>query len=198
MTVITIMKTIGKVLLWVVLIALACLAVAFGASRYLVSKLDGRGTPAPTATNLLRYSSEDGLFFEYPDTFTLSSRTLHVAGHDWDELVLVPAGSTVPQNGEAPPVIAISVFQVPVGQSLESWVRTDARSNYQLSGNALASTTVGGEPALRYTHSGLYEADAVAVKHGTRIFLFEAEWADARSPLRQDFQNLLSTVEFQL
>jgi len=183
-----------KVVLAIAIVAVAALAY-WGFSVYLVSKLDGRGT-LPHSQNLQLYSSEDGISFKYPSTYVLSSHTQGNAEYQWDELVLLPGGAVVPQGGEAPPGITMSVFDVPSLISVAQWVKGDARSNYKLSGSALASTTVGGEDALYYTHSGLYEADAVAVRHGTKIFLFEGQWSDAQSPLRQDFANLLDTVQF--
>jgi len=90
-------------------------------------------------------------------------------------LVLLPKGYAPPQGGEAPPAISMSVFSNVEGLSLEQWIKGDNRSNFKLSQDGvLASTTVGGEPALAYTHSGLYETDAVVVSRRGKLFLFEA------------------------
>ncbi len=201
------MTTIIKWILIAIAVCVVGFAAAYGTSRYLANRLDGRGPSAPalqtqssnqTPTHFTsQYSSEDGLAFEYPEGYGLSSNTQTINDVTWQQLLLVPEQAVV-QDGEAPPAIAISVFPAPGGQSLGQWVRTDSRSNFKLSGSALASTTVGGEPALSYQYSGLYETDAVAVLHGGKIFLFEAGWLSASDPIRQDFQNILKTVHFTL
>ncbi len=198
------MNPIIKWILVALLVGVVGFAAAYGTSHYLASRLDGRGpgipapqSQTPTQNFASQYSSEDGLAFEYPEGYGLSSNTQTINDVTWQQLLLVPA-HTVVQDGEAPPAIAISVFPAPEGQSLGQWVRTDSRSNFKLSGSALASTTVGGESALSYQYSGLYETDAVTVLHSGKIFLFEAGWLSAHDPIRQDFQNILKTVHFTL
>lgn len=190
------MSTITRVILGIVVVCLVALGIAFAGARYLVGRLDGRGPQVP-AVELSRYSSEDGLMFMYPSSYQLSSRTAAAGSSTRDMLVLLPPGTVAPKNGEQPPAISISVFYN-VPENLEQWVGSDPRSNFALQGSDLASTTVGGEPALRYEHSGLYETDAVAVLHKGKIFLFEAQWLASHDAIRQDFQNILNTVHFEL
>lgn len=189
------MKAI-KIILWVLVAAVVCLGLAYGGSRYLVSRLDGTGGVHAPAVTLQQYSSEDGIMFQYPDTYLLSSRTEGNAERQWDALLLVPRGYESMQYTEGPPAISVSVFQNIEAAGLESWVRGDARSNVKLGDGTLTPGTVGGEPALFYTHTGLYETDAVAVAHRGRIFLFEAGWIASSDPIRADFQNILKTVQF--
>lgn len=171
--------------------------IAFAGARYLVSRLDGTGGVHAPQQHMLPYSSEDGVSFAYPDTYELSSRTEGTAERRWDVLLLVPAGYAAPQGGEGPPAISMDVFPNPEGLSLRQWVQGDARSNYKLSADgAITAGKVGGEEALFYTHSGLYEADAAAVMHGGKVFLFEAGSMSPDDAIRSDFSNLLKTVQF--
>ena len=154
------------------------------------------GIPA----GMLRYSFEEGVSFLYPDTYGLSSRTDGNGERSWDVLVLLPEGYVPPQNGEGPPAISVSVFSNVERYPLETWIKGDAKSNWKLAAPdaMLKNITVGGEPALAYRYSGLYETNAVAVARGGRLFLFEVGWLAPGDRIVGDFQNLLDTVEFTL
>ena len=195
------MSTVSKVILVVVALIVVSFGVAFMTSHYLVSKLDGTGgnkAPQEEQGQGELYSSEDGFSFFYPSDYELSSRTESAGGSQWDALVLLPKGYVPPQGGEGPPAITVSVFSNPEGLSLESWVKKDDRSNWKLAAdpNGLQSITVGGEPALAYRHSGLYETEAVAVAHSGKIFLFEGGWLTPQDKIVADFQNLVRTIYF--
>lgn len=188
------MSSILKILAGVLVIGALAYGVAFVTARYLASRLDGTHAPKP---HMMQYSSEDGVSFMYPATYELSSRTEGSAERRWDILLLLPAGYVPPQGGEGPPAISVGVFANPEGLGLEQWVRGDSRSNFKLSSDAaLAPATVGGMPAVAYAHSGLYEADAVAVAASGKIFLFEAGWHTPSDAIRTDFQSLIKTVQF--
>jgi len=177
-------------------LVLLVLVAAYGASRYLVSRLDGTGGVHSPTQQLERYSSEDGIMFEYPATYKLSSRTEGNTERQWDVLVLLPAGYEEVPYTEGPPALSMSVFQNVEALSLEAWVRGDARSNVKLSDGAITPGSIGGEPALFYRHTGLYETDTAVVAHKGKIFLFEAGWLNQDDAIRSDFQNLLRTVQF--
>lgn len=181
---------IGAIILVLIVVAFG---VAFGVSRYLVSKLDGQGT-VNNSNNLVQYSSEDGVSFMYPDTYELASQP--GAPGDGDTLVLLPKGTQIPEGGEGPPAITMTVIRNATS-SLEQWIRTDPRSNFHLSSDKLlAQTTVGGVNAYQYTHSGLYESDAFAVANKGKIYIFAAGWLSANDQIRTDLQRLVSSVQF--
>lgn len=154
-----------------------------------------------SAPELLQYSSEDGVQFLYPSNYVLRSRTEGTPERQWDILVLMDKedAAHIPENSEGSPVMIVSVFANPEKESLEQWVRGDARSNYKLSRDgSIASTTIGGEPGVTYQFSGLYEFDAVAVEHGDKIFLFEVSWMQTTDQIRRDFGKLMSSVTFTM
>lgn len=164
----------------------------------MAGRLDGTGGVSTPQTRMQQYASEDGVTFQYPDTYELSSRTVGNAEREWDVLVLLPKGYVAPQGGEGPPAISMSVFQNPEGMSLEAWVQGDARSNWKMivDERATRPTTVGGEPAIWYHYSGLYEVDSVAVAHGGRIYIFSGDWLEPNDTTRTDFNALIKTVQF--
>lgn len=182
----------AKILIAVVVVALA----AFVGSKFLVSKLDGTGTPAPQAqTDMLQYSSEDGYTFLYPDTYEISSYPGYPGEGDW--LVLAPP-YIPPQGGEGPPSISIHTFSLPPGIGLEEWIRSDSSrsTNFYLSDGTLTPTTIGGKPAFSFRYSGLYENDAAVATANGKAYLFNVGWLDANDQLRTNFYRLLETVEF--
>ena len=183
-------RTLG-IALAVIVLALA----TYAGSRYLAN---GLGSAALPQQHLIRYSSEEGVTFEYPDSYVLSSRTEGSAERRWDVLVLMPKGATLPQNGEGPPAITVGIYPNPEGLTLEQWVHGDARSNWKLiiDDRASTTTTVGDVPALWYHYSGLYEVDSVATVHGGKVFLFSVDWLDPQDTTREDFNRMLDTVTF--
>ncbi len=180
-------------------VALILIVAGLGAA-YLVSLNHERAlgevaTSTPEALN--QYSSEDGISFMYPTSYQLSSRHEGTAERSWDVLLLLPKGYVPPQGGEGPPAISVSVFDNVEKLPLEQWVRGDARSNFKLSTQGtLASTTVGGQGALTYEYSGLYESNAVAVAYNNKIFLLQVGWMTPQDQIVADFKNLLTTVQF--
>jgi hypothetical protein len=99
---------------------------------------------------------------------------------------------------DGPP--AISIIQVPKAsnETLEEWVKTNSISNFALSPDQkLSSTTLGGQPAISYTHSGLYESQAIAAEHGGYAYLLSVGSLNPQDKIVGDFQNILRTVQFK-
>lgn len=151
----------------------------------------------PSVAAKLYESSEVGLRFSYPSLYTLTQRPDGVNGWKAHVLTLIDASTTVPDMSEGPTAISVIEIDVTPSGSLEEWVRNNSVSNFSLSPDKeFSSTTVGGEPALAYRYSGLYESDAVAVLHNARVYLFAASWMKADDRIRTDFKNMLSSVQF--
>jgi hypothetical protein len=166
-------------------------------SQYLVSRLDGTGgVSAPAGSDLEQYDSPAlGVSFTYPfaryDIQTPAEGTV----------VLVPEGYVPPQGGEGPPAITITSVAVDPSTDLESWIRTDKRSNFYLSADQKLAggpthELVGGEPGFMYRYSGLYENMAIATKHSSKIYVFNVSWSDSQDLIRKDFTELISSVKF--
>jgi len=134
----------------------------------------------------LSFNSEEiGLEFEYPKSYTLTTRHDSYAGAEIHVLTLINASTTVPDMSEGPTAISIIEIPVPTVTALESWLKYASISNFELSPDKKFSpTTVDGQPALAYRYSGLYESDAVAVEHDGKIFLFAVSWMDQNDPMR--------------
>ncbi len=145
----------------------------------------------------LKYEKH-GVSFSYPAQYVLEERTQGNAERAYQTVTLVNRSDLpAPEGGEGPTAIAVEIFENPEEYDLPAWIRGMSHSNFKLSRDeALTEVEVSGEPALRYSWSGLYEADAVALLHGGRVYLFSGTWMTAKDGIRKDFEALLNSVSF--
>lgn len=137
-------------------------------------------------------SAHVGVSFAYPDTYDLVSR--HVGeGH---LIMLMPRGYVAPVGGEGPAMLTVQEFVNNEGLPLEKFIRQEPMTNFGLSNGATERMEMDGREGLSYRYSGLYETDAVAVASANKVFVFAAGWASEDDPLRQEFIELLKTVQF--
>ncbi len=142
-------------------------------------------------------SEELGLSFSYPKSYTLTTRHDSFRGTEIHVLTFINASTTIPDMSEGPTAISVIGIPVPENTNLEQWVRGASISNFNLSPDkTFSQTTVDGEEAVAYRHTGLYESDAVAVKHDGKIFIFAGSWMDMEDAIRTDFKNLVLSVKF--
>ena len=173
-------------------IAAVIIMLAVAVSGYLlIQNLKGLGPG--------KYNSEAaGIEFTYPNNYLLAEHREGGGARDWDVVILTEENDLpIPQNSEGPPSIVMIVFENVENQSLEDWIHGSAFSNFKLSDEKLSSTTVGGEEALAYRYSGLYESDAVVVEHSARVYFFSAGWITEEDQIRRDFQSILGSVTFK-
>lgn len=147
------------------------------------------------------HSNELGLMFTYPANYTLETHEQGTAERIWTTLVLIDSDilREARENGasEGPPAIAVQIFDNVEQYTAEEWVKGVSYSNYKLSADGvLAPTTIGGEPALAYHYSGLFETEAVAVAHGTHIYLVSVDWLTPQDKNVEDFEVILGNITF--
>ena len=94
---------------------------------------------------------------------------------------------------ETPHIIRITIYKNDARLPLTHWKgdlsRTDDRP-----------LTVGGQTAIAYGSTGLYEYDNVLFRSpdGRHIFRITAGYAEAKAPIRQTFQELISSFTFDV
>lgn len=102
------------------------------------------------------------------------------------------------EGTEWPPSINIAIYRNDEKMSASQW--TDAYpllSNIELaSGEVNRDAVTGGANAVRYMVDGLYMTDTTAVANGKYIYLFSGSFLDSGAPIRQDFTDLIESVEF--
>jgi hypothetical protein len=188
-------KTIGIILV-------AALAV-IGALYYWYSPT----VDQPVAsTDMIPYSSAAyGLSFEYPEGYFIVEKETGSPQRYGHAIVIVPDTQTNRdlmsgkiEGSDGPPTITIQMFQNNLDNyTTENWVRGTNDSNFKLSPDGvLTPTTLGGEPALLYRWSGLYEGMTAAVARPKWVYAFSVSSDSPSDPILQDYAKILPTVQF--
>lgn len=132
--------------------------------------------------------SELGISFAYPSNY-------HLEKKDNGDLVLSQGDAVIPANSEGPTSITISSYEKAGNQSLQAWITDSQESNYAIQGNSLREMNLAGKEAFRYSHSGLYEADAVVfeAKNG-KVVMMAVTYLSPEDEIRKDFEDVLKTI----
>jgi len=162
-------------------------------------------TPAPEVheepTQATFNSTELGLMFNYPSTYTLKTDERGLTDRMWTTIVLIDSEllrqaieNDAPEDA---PAITVQIFSNPEDYTVEEWIKNLPYSYYKLSPDeVLSPTTVGGDQALSYRHSGLYENNATVAAHGGKMYMFSVGWLTPQDEQIHDFEHLLETVSF--
>ncbi len=143
------------------------------------------------------HSAQYGISFTYPEQYTMTEHDEGTGERMMHTIVLINKEYADGGGMEGPPAIAVTVFENPENLSLQNWITTTSYSNYKLATDeTLHATSVGGQAALSYAHSGLYETDAVVVMNNGRVYMFTAGWLTVQDDIRSDLEKILSSVEF--
>lgn len=155
--------------------------------------------------NTNQYSSEKiGLGFNYPKNYFLEERDESsglrnryslVLAEDTEENRRVFSGQEPGREG--PTTITISVFQNNLDHyTAERWITGVNDSNFKLATGSTSSLTVGGEPAITYNATGLYENKNVIIARPNFIYMFTVFYNTPSDQIIKDFEALLETVKF--
>ncbi|HVU79857.1 MAG TPA: hypothetical protein VHD37_00665 [Candidatus Paceibacterota bacterium] len=174
----------------VVFVALVASGVFFG---------PGLGGKNEQPTQALKHYDGAEVAFDYPALYALQTHADSYAGKPVAALTLIDAGIAVPDMSEGPPGIAVLMVSQGTTTDIGQWVRGNSISNFGgLSMDyTLAPAAVGGEPAVSYRYSGLYETDAYAVARNGTVYLFFGSWSGESDQIRTDFKNLVNSVTFK-
>jgi hypothetical protein len=185
---------------------LALILIGAGVVYVFSDEEAGNGTPTPNVTTEeLDYSSAAyGLAFSYPAKYFVTEYDSGTPQRSRHSIVLLEdtpftrdlVAGKVPGT-EAPPGITVDIFDNALDRTaLRAWVEGNANSNFKLSiDGKLASTSIHGKEALSYTWDGLYRGDSVVVAHKSNIIMFSVTYHSPDDEVRDDFENVLSSVE---
>lgn len=184
--------------------AIAAIAVIVLISIFFLRKTR---TPGNDSANWKIYDSKEwGLNFAYPPNYYLEEKELGNGErrHHFVELTENTEENRAVREGRAPgregPVsITINVYQNNLDHyEAERWIKSVNDSNYKLSPDGeIAYSVIGGEGALAYRWSGLYEADAIVVARLNNVYMFTNTYIAPEDQIRKDFQKIITTVKFQ-
>lgn len=141
-------------------------------------------------SQLTQYRESDlGVSLAYPSTYHLEKR-------DNGDIVLTKGNDVIGSpNSEGPTSITMTSYSKLPGQDLEEWVKNASSSNYSIQGNSLRNMNLAGKEAIRYSHFGLYEADAVVfVGKNGKVVMLAVTYLTPEDEIRKDFEDILKTI----
>lgn len=183
-----------KILLSILILVLLGTAVYAG-MRYFS---DGGKEPVVTLPTENTYQSEGaGVSFKYSDSYELQERNLTINNEMVRVITLLQKGVVIPEGGEGGTAITVAIFEEKEPISLTDWVHSMTNTfpvptdgfNYQ-------EIEIGGEKALAYTSTGLYESDNIAVSKNGKVYVFSASWLTREDQILKDYSKLMTSVSF--
>lgn len=144
-----------------------------------------------------KYTNEKfGVSFSHLDSYELQERSITINKEEVHIITLTPKGAAIPENGEGSTAITLSIFTTKP-ESLKDWLK--AMSNVSPSGEGgptYVESVVGGEKALSYTSTGLYESTNIAVEKKGLVYVFSSSWMTKDDQILKDFDTLITSVAF--
>jgi len=186
----------------IVVAVVAGMLVVLGLTGIIPNPLDTKAPIEDAGPEVTAYVSPEHRFaFVYPINYELKEFPLKNEADEWTAITLIDKEilQSAIENGasEGPPTIAVQIFPNPSNLTAEDWIKNSKFSNYGFAINpTLATTTVGGQPALGYIYSGLYATDVVVAAHNGKIYMFLVDWLAEDDKNRQDFDGILGSVQF--
>lgn len=181
---------------------IAAVLVVFGLVGILPNPLT-LNTPQEPAVSITGYASTTlGFVFGYPENYELREFPLVNGDEKWTAITLVDKDilKSAQENGasEGPPMIAIQIFNNPKKLSAKDWLTSSQFSNFSFSNGSLSTTTVAGEEAWGYIYSGLFTTDVVVTTHNDKIYMFLVDWITEEDINRRIFDEIISSVIFNI
>lgn len=184
-------------------INLAALIIFLGAIVYVIWLLSDKVNYELAPMN--KYSSEKfGISFKYPKNYFLTEidessgqrrRYVIIIMEDTPFNRSLVAGEIPDTDG--PPTITISLFQNNLDNyTVRSFIEGTSFSNFKLSDGVLNEIKLGGEPALRYRATGLWENENVVVALPDYVYMFTVFFNSPDDHLVKDFDGILKSVRF--
>jgi hypothetical protein len=150
------------------------------------------------AAELKQYSNVAyGISFTYPGGHILTEAERGNGERGHYSIVLVKKEDVVtPENGEGPTAVTVDIYQNTIDKlSLLNWLKNTNASNFKLSDNTFASTTVAGAPAVTYRWSGLYEGETTAFLHEGNIIAVTVTYMNSEDRNIQAYGQILSSLK---
>lgn len=99
---------------------------------------------------------------------------------------------------EGPPVISIQIIPNPDKLPLRDWLNQNQYANFDLKTSEPQIVAVEDYSGLKYSWSGLYDNDTIAVWFQDDVFLFNVGYSGPNDPIRQDFDKFMLTLDFMV
>lgn len=187
-----------------IILIIICVILLFGLTIITSKTKPSINEPivTPTESQTLTYTGTDiGLKFKYTNEYIVDERMPVDLGEVMIKTIILPRVEDVnnppPEGGEGAPVITISVFTNEDNQSADVWaLENEQYSLFNLKLGDESEAVVGGANAVRYMADGLYASENYVVAHGGLIYVITGQFMDENSDIRNDFVNLVESIEF--
>lgn len=178
----------------VIRIVLLLIIIALGYALVLMSTRDessltGEFTPK-------EYRSEKyGFSFSYPREYALEHA--QISGEDAHYFITLTheAYAFLPEGGEGPPQLSVSVYTNQEKKSLAVWTTMYQKMHGGEIKGKIRETVLAGLPALRYDWDGLYQGTTLTLLHEGNVLVFTGTYNDPTDIERGDFLLLLDTIK---
>lgn len=145
-----------------------------------------------------------GVEFDYPtgpEGYVLEEVMPVDLGSDFIKALILfrteDANREMPEGGEGPPVIVVSVFGNPQNLSPLAWAEANMQySSINLKMGDVSEAQVGGVNAIGYSADGLYASNNAVVANKGYIYIITGQFMDRDSDLYRDFEPILESVRF--
>lgn len=187
------------------LIFIIVAAIAVGVYFAFPGKGPDDGANNPGLLETKAYSSDKyGMSFKYPTYYHREERSVGNGEREQYTIVLMEdteenralreGRNNAPREG--PPTITINVYQNNLDNlSLTDWLTKTNASNFKLSVDGkYSSATISGREAISYQHSGLYETDVVAFRHGDWLIAWSTQYLAPEDAIRKDSEAMRATL----
>ena len=170
----------------------------------------------PIVGNYAVSNEEVNLLFKYPASVTglaLIEPPVEPGGMLKDAYVLMQTAeyisfqsSTTESGTPPPPSISLFVFDLPpnVGEEdlsrderLVRWATQNQSLTMYTASPDMVTTNIDGLDMYTYSVEGLYKRDVYLGAYRGNIYMFVGQYTDETDPIREQFQALLKTIEFQ-
>lgn len=180
------------------------IAILAGAGYYYL-RIDEEVTENTQTPQYATYrSANDGVEFSYrvgPKGYVLEEVMPVDLGTGHVKSIILQrtedAERPVPQGGEGPAAIVVSIFENTNKQQSRNWADSHVQySSINLAIGDVRDVVVGGANAIRYMASGLYSSENIVVAHGDSVYVVTGQYMDENSDLRSDFGPLVDSLNF--
>ncbi len=151
-------------------------------------------TPSSVSTEKNYTNRQFGIAFTYPEKYVLSEQEVADPKRPYHAIVLIDKKDIpIPEQGEGPTAITLSVYPNLSKQTLLQWYKTPNGPGF--GSTDFATTTIQEIPAITYTSTGLYEFDSTAFIHGEYIVVASVGYINVDDVIRTDSQAILGSLK---
>lgn len=192
------MKIVASILVLLVLAVGVYVVAGRAQAPVTETTLPSELTPKTYASAML------GLSFVYPGNYFIVERDLSTGERERHSIMLIedtPGNRALVSGGvegaEGPTAITIDIFQNDLDSNdADSFIENVSESNFKLAKGDVYGRSVGGDLAIGYGWSGLYEGKSLVVARPDWVYMFSVTYLTPEDEILGDFEDVLEFTSF--